>query len=200
MKFPRNTRIFRGQLDVAPVACVFFMTALLLFLNSQIAFVPGVRLDLHPSRDTNAPSLFIDSEDLFHYAGGTMSEAGFVKRVRAEAEKLTAPHTIVLQVDPAASTNAVNTVRALAAELSIGLEPPGMRIALPVSPDQAGSKAPSVIIAVNANGQFFYENQLVLKEGDLQAQLIRTVESARQPLTLILRLDRAVAAPGYAHR
>jgi biopolymer transport protein ExbD len=192
MKYPRNTRIFRGQLDVAPVACVFFMTALMLFLHSHIVFVPGIRMDLHPRSDTNKPSLFIDSEDLFHYAGGAMSQAGFIRRLRDEAENFRAPHTIMLQVDAAASTNALNAVRALAADLSIALEPPGMRIALPVSPDQAGTKAPSVIVAVNANGQFFYENQLVQKEADLENRLVAAAAASREPLTLVLRMDRAV--------
>src|SRR4051812_23751942 len=114
MKFPRNTRIFRGQLDVAPVACLFFVTAILLFLHSQIVFVPGVRLDLHPSADTNRPSLFIDSDDIFHYGDSTMSRSAFVKRVRADSEKGKAPGTIVFQVDPGASTNSVNEVRKLA--------------------------------------------------------------------------------------
>src|SRR3954470_17377297 len=104
MKFPRNTRIFRGQLDMAPVACLFFATALMLFLHSQIVFVPGVRLDLHPSTDTNRPSLYIDSEDLFHYGASTMSQSAFLKRLRADAEKGRAPNTIVLQADIGAST------------------------------------------------------------------------------------------------
>jgi biopolymer transport protein ExbD len=192
MKFPRNTRIFRGQLDMAPVACLFFATALMLFLHSQIVFVPGVRLDLHPMTSTNRPSLFIDSQDLFNYAGSTMSQSSFLKRLRAEADKGRAPGTIVLQADLGASTNAVNAVRALAAELSIALEPPGMRIALPVVPDQPGVNTPSVIVAVNANGQYFFENQLVAQDAELQARLAQAAALAREPLTLELRMDREV--------
>jgi biopolymer transport protein ExbD len=197
MKFPRNTRIFRGQLDMAPVACLFFATALMLFLHSQTVFVPGVRLDLQPSRDTNRPSLFIDSEDLFHYGEETMSEGAFARRLKADAEKGRAPGTILLQVDLGASTNALNALRTVAAELSIALEPPGMRIALPVSPDQAGVNTPSVIVAVNANGQVFFENQLVQRDDDLEARLARAASAAREPLTLILRMDRAVAVETF---
>lgn len=191
MKLPRNTRIFRGQLDVAPVACVFFMTALMLFLHSQTVFVPGVRLDLHPSNITNQPSLYIDSQDVFHYAGSAMSQASFSKRLRAEAEKSKAPASILLQTDQGASTNAVNEVRTLAAELSIGLEAPGTRILLPELPDQPGAKSPSVIVAVNLNGQFFYENQLVRDVKDLQSRLGLAARASKEPLTLILRLDRS---------
>jgi biopolymer transport protein ExbD len=193
MKFPRNTRIFRGQLDMAPVACLFFATALMLFLHSKIVFVPGVRLDLHPITDTNRPSLFIDSEGLFHYAGATMGQSAFVKRLKADAEKGRAPGAIVLQLGLGAPTNAVNAVRIVAAELSIALEPPGMRIALPVLPNQPGVSGPSVIVAVNANGQFFYENQLVQREADLQAKLAQAAAASREPLTLTLQMDGEVA-------
>lgn len=182
---------------MAPVACLFFTTALMLFLHSQIVFVPGVRLDLTPSRDTNRPSLFIDSEDLLHYGNETMSAAGFVKRVRGDAEKGRAPQTIILQIDQAATTNAIDVVRQLAAELSIGLESPRMEITLPVSPDQPGVNAASVIVAVNANGQVFYENQLVQKDADLESRLMKAAAAAREPMTLILRMDRAVAVETF---
>lgn len=191
MKLPRNTRIFRGQLDVAPVACVFFMTALLLFLHSQIVFVPGVRLDLHPNTSTNRPSLFIDSQDIFHYAGSSMSRQSFLKKIRSDAEKSQAPNTILLQTDHGASTNALNDVRALAAELSIGLEAPGSRILLPEFPDQPGASGPSVVVAVNLNGQFFYENQLVRDVKDLQGKLTKAASESKEPLTLVLTLDRS---------
>lgn len=193
MKFPRNTRIFRGQLDMAPVACLFFSTALMLFLHSQIVFVPGVRVELNPSVDTNRPSLFIDAENLFHFGDGTMALGAFVKRLKADAAKGRVPGTIALQVDPGASTNSLNAVRMLAAELGIALETPAMRIALPLDPDQPGMSGPSVIVAVNANGQLFYENQLVQQEGDLQAKLTQAAGASREPLTLVLKMDREVA-------
>ncbi len=201
MKFPRNTRIFRGQLDVAPVACFFFTTAILLFLHSQIVFVPGVRLDLHPSADTNRPSLYIDGEGLFHFGDASngvsrMSQQGFVKRIRAEAAKAKGPAALRIQTEPTTPPEAIMAVRALAAELSIGLESPGTRIELPVSPDQPGSKSPSLVVAVNLSGQLFYENQLV-DEKDLQPKLARAAAQAREPLTLILRLDRATAVETF---
>ena len=195
MKFPRNTRIFRGQLDVAPVACVFFMTALMLFLHSQIAFIPGIRLDLQPAT-TNKPSLFIDSENVFHYfdptnGASTFSHAGFMKTMRSRAEKGLTPATMQFAADLSAQTNSINDVRALAGELSIALEAPGTRIELPELPDQPGARTASVVVAVNLAGQYFYENQLI-DEKDLALRLKRPETETREPLTLILRLDRAV--------
>jgi len=197
MKYPRNTRIFRGQLDVAPVACVFFMTALFLFLHSSIVFTPGVRLDLHPNTSTNRPSLYIDSEDLFTFAGTRMSRSSFLKHLRADSTKGRAPNTILFQTDPSASTNAINDVRALAAELSIALEAPSTRIELPEIPEQPGTKEASVIVAVNLNGQYFYENQLVPDEKTLEAKLKEAVAKSKEPLTLALRLDKAVAVETF---
>jgi biopolymer transport protein ExbD len=197
MKYPRNTRIFRGQLDVAPVACLFFVTAILLFLHSQIVFTPGVRLDLHPITDTKRPSVYIGADGLFSYAGERMSQSSFEKKLRSDAEKNTLPTALVLQVDPRVSTNSVNTVRELAAELNIAIEPPGTRIELPETPDQPGAKSPSVVVAVNLNGQFFFENQLVINSQDLQQRLIRAAKESREPMTLVLKLDKAVAVDTF---
>jgi biopolymer transport protein ExbD len=193
MKYPRNTRIFRGQLDVAPVACLFFVTAIFLFLHSQVVFTPGVRLDLHPSADLKRPSLYIDGEGLFVFQGTRMSQSSFEKRLRSDAGKNTLPTTLALQVDPRVSTNAINKVQELAAELGFAVEPPGTHIELPETPDQPGAKSPSVIVAVNLNGQFFFEDQLVSKKEDLRQSLVRAAKQSREPLTLVLRLDKAVA-------
>ena len=50
MKFPRNARIFRGRLDVAPFAAVFFLLATFLLLGSLV-YTPGVRLELPEADD-----------------------------------------------------------------------------------------------------------------------------------------------------
>ena len=192
MKYPRNTRIFRGQLDVAPVACLFFVTAILLFLHSQMVFTPGVRLDLHPSTDSKRPSLYIDGEGLYVYQGDRMSASSFEKRIRNDAEKNILPSTLALQVDPRVSTNVLNKIQELSAEFSIAIEPPGTRIELPETPEQPGARTPSVIVAVNLNGQLFFENQLVSKTEDLQQRLVRAAKESREPMTLILKLDKAV--------
>ena len=182
---------------MAPVACLFFATALMLFLHSQMVFEPGIQLDLHPSVDKNRPSLFIDAEDIFHFGSSTMSQSSFLKRLRSDADKGKAPASIIFEADPATSTNAVNAVRALAAELSIGLEPSGMRIALPLAPDKPGVSTPSVIVAVNASGQYFYENQLVREDADLQLKLTRATAASRDPMTLVLKMDREVVVDTY---
>ncbi len=46
MRFPRHARIFRGQLDAAPFAGVFFLVLIFLTFNSQLVFTPGVHIEL----------------------------------------------------------------------------------------------------------------------------------------------------------
>ena len=51
MKFPRNARIFRGQLDASPFVGVLFLVAIFLLLNSSLVFVPGVAINLPEAAD-----------------------------------------------------------------------------------------------------------------------------------------------------
>ena len=51
MKFPRQAKIFRGQLDVAPFAGVFFLLAIFLLLHSSLVLPTGVQLQLPDSGD-----------------------------------------------------------------------------------------------------------------------------------------------------
>src|SRR5258708_34664874 len=71
MKFPRNARIFRGQLDAAPFAAVFFLLVIFLMLGSLI-YTPGVRLQLPiadelPGTDKLKVSVAIDSGGRYYY-------------------------------------------------------------------------------------------------------------------------------------
>lgn len=107
MKFPRNARIFRGNLDVAPFAGVFFLLVIFLLLASLV-YTPGFSIRL-----SEAPAL----------------------------------------------------------ELS-------------------GVAGPTVAVAVDANGQLYYENQLIQKE-ELRRRLIKVAQKSREPLTLVIEADKA---------
>jgi len=69
MKFPRNAKIFRGHLDVAPFAGVFFLLVMLMMLASLV-YTPGARLELRlpradglPGTDKPSVSVAIDALD-----------------------------------------------------------------------------------------------------------------------------------------
>ena len=46
MKFPRNTKIFRGQFDAAPFAGLLFVFIILLLVHPSLVFLPGVPVNL----------------------------------------------------------------------------------------------------------------------------------------------------------
>jgi biopolymer transport protein ExbD len=61
MKFPRNARIFRGQLDAAPFAAVLFLLVIFLMLGSLV-YTPGVPLQLPVANDlpgTDKPTIAV---------------------------------------------------------------------------------------------------------------------------------------------
>ncbi len=106
MKFPRNARIFRGRLDVAPFATVFFLLAIFLMLASLV-YTPCVNLEL------------------------------------------------------------------------------------PVANDLPGTDKPTVAVAVDGNGRFYFENQLI-DEARLRAKLRHTVSNSPAPVTLLVEADKSV--------
>ena len=107
MKFPRNARIFRGQLDAAPFAAVFFLLVIFVMLGSFI-YTPGVRLEL------------------------------------------------------------------------------------PLADDLPGTDKPTVAVAVDSGGRYYYDNLLV-QEKQLSGLLHQAVAGSGNPLTLIVYADRAVS-------
>jgi biopolymer transport protein ExbD len=106
MKFPRNARIFRGQLDAAPLAGVFFLLVLFVLLASLV-YTPGVR------------------------------------------------------------------------------------VRLPEAGDLPGTGHRTIAVALDATGQLYFENQLILPE-QLKSRLQAAVKQSAEPLTLVVQADRAV--------
>lgn len=106
MKFPRNARVFRGQLDAAPFAAVFFLLLLFLML-SNLVYTPGVHIQL------------------------------------------------------------------------------------PVADNLAGIDKPSIAVAIDSSGRFFYRNQLI-EEGELRNKLRQAVKESPEPLTLVVQMDESV--------
>jgi biopolymer transport protein ExbD len=64
MKFARNAKVFRGQIDFAPIASVLFLLVIFLLLNSGLVFTPGVKIDLplatpEPLPGTDRPTVVV---------------------------------------------------------------------------------------------------------------------------------------------
>lgn len=92
MRFPRHARIFKGQLDAAPFAGVFFLVLIFLTFNSQLVFTSGVRIEL-PQADglpgTTNPTIavVVDRSGQFYFANQVIGEAELKQRLRAAAEQ-----------------------------------------------------------------------------------------------------------------
>ena len=107
MKFPRNARIIRGQLEVAPFATVFFLLVMFLLAGSLV-YTPGVHIQLPmaddlPGTDKPAVSVAMDGNGRLYFENQLIAENELKNRlgraVKNSAERL----TLVVQADKAAS-------------------------------------------------------------------------------------------------
>ncbi len=68
---------------------------------------------------------------------------------------------------------------------------PGVPIQLVEADDLPGVVGRTVVVAVDAGGQFYFDNQ-VTQERLLQQRLKEEVNAAREPLTLVVHFDKSV--------
>jgi biopolymer transport protein ExbD len=109
MKFPRNARIFRGQLDAAPFAAVFFLLVIFMMLGSLV-YTPGARLQLQlpradgfPGTDKPTVSVAVDRDGRLYYENQWIEENDLRGRLREAAKKSPEPLTLVVQADKSVS-------------------------------------------------------------------------------------------------
>jgi biopolymer transport protein ExbD len=104
MKFPRNARIFRGQLDAAPFAAVFFLLILFILLRSLL-YAPGVRVELPSAGDlvlpgTDRPTISVAvTTNALYFDNQAISEIDFANRLSDAARKSSELPTLVVQAD-----------------------------------------------------------------------------------------------------
>ena len=70
MKFPRNAKIFRGQLDVAPFASVFFLLTIFMVFSSLLVSSPGVQIELPELAGTETTQVTLPKLDIAVNADG----------------------------------------------------------------------------------------------------------------------------------
>jgi biopolymer transport protein ExbD len=68
---------------------------------------------------------------------------------------------------------------------------PGVRIELPSADGLPGTGKPTVAVAVDASGRFYFANQIV-SEAQLKNDLRDAARKSREPLTLVIYADKAV--------
>ena len=68
---------------------------------------------------------------------------------------------------------------------------PGVRIKLPVADDLPGTDQPTVTVAMDEGGRYYFENQPI-EETALKIQLTNAAAQSAAPLTLVIQADQAV--------
>jgi biopolymer transport protein ExbD len=76
------------------------------------------------------------------------------------------------------------------------LPTPGIPLRLPIvsgisGKDLPGTDKPSVAVAVDASGRFYFANQIV-SEAQLKSNLSAAAKKSREPLTLVIHADKTV--------
>jgi biopolymer transport protein ExbD len=103
MRLPRNHKIFRGQLDAAPFAAVFFLLVIFLVFNSGLVFTPGVPLTLPsagelPGLTNRAVVVAVAANGTCYYENQITPDNELKVRLRSAAQS-GGPLTLVLQAD-----------------------------------------------------------------------------------------------------
>lgn len=70
---------------------------------------------------------------------------------------------------------------------------PGVPIRLPDAEELPGIAGETLVVAVDASGQFYFDNQIA-SEPMLKQRLTEEVTGSREPLTLVVEADRAVTS------
>ncbi|HEX4263956.1 MAG TPA: biopolymer transporter ExbD [Verrucomicrobiae bacterium] len=122
MKFPRNARIFRGQLDAAPFAAVFFLLVIFVLLGSML--YPGIRIDLSSSSNllsgTQGATLSVAvTTNAIYYGNQLVSENEFSNHLNAAARNFSEPLTLIVQADKEVTEEKIIHLKVLAEQAGV---------------------------------------------------------------------------------
>lgn len=107
MKFPRNARIFRGQLDAAPFVGVFFCLVLFVLL-AALVYTPGISMIQLPTAsaelsgvDGPMVAVAMDPYGRLYFRNQWIQEKELLRRLQEEVKKSPKPLTMVIMADKA---------------------------------------------------------------------------------------------------
>lgn len=127
MKFPRNAKVFRGQLDVAPFASVFFLLAIFMVFSSLLVPSWGVKINLpslpegRMSRAT-LPKLdvAVDAEGRIHFESQIVTRSEFRDRLEGAVSRFAAKSpTLVVQADQDADLETLLQICQIAVDVGV---------------------------------------------------------------------------------
>lgn len=194
MRYPRNAKIFRGQIDAAPFAGLFFMLVLFVMLFATHVYIPGVRIDLFspPSApEIPARTVKVLASGVATFEGMPYELLELRTLLQDRAQVGTLPKRLILDAEPAVPEEQVARFQELLNELGVSIKIAGERMELPDDAGFAGSPNSSVVVGLNLNGQIFYQHQRTL-EPELQEKLTLAAERSTSPVTMVLQADKRV--------
>jgi biopolymer transport protein ExbD len=130
MKFPRNARMFKGQLDAAPLACVLFCLLIFLLLALKVP-VPGIPIHLPDTisgeTGVEGPTVTValdvggsqNSNGVLYYQQQIISESDLQRRLKEEVRKSPSPLTLVVLADKGVTLEQYNRLMRVAAKAGI---------------------------------------------------------------------------------
>lgn len=121
MKFPRSTRLFRGQLDLAPFLCVLFLLAVSLLLRDFLVLPRGARLVL-PVEGAPAAAvageplmiLAVDSSRRLYFENQITSRKALESALARRVARDDPPRTLLIQADQGVPYGTLADLAALA--------------------------------------------------------------------------------------
>ncbi|MEW6156231.1 MAG: biopolymer transporter ExbD [Verrucomicrobiota bacterium] len=124
MRLPRNAKIFRGQLDVAPFAGVFFLLVIFLLLQSSFVFTPGVHVSLPdvsehlPGTDKPTVVATIDASGRIYFESQVIHEESLLAKLKSRVKE-NRDLTLVIQADKEGKLEPTLRLMALARKAGI---------------------------------------------------------------------------------
>jgi biopolymer transport protein ExbD len=120
MKFPRNARILRGQLDAAPFAAVFFLLIIFALLTSLI-YTPGIHIELPVAPAANITgvegptvAVAVDKHGRYYYKNQPISEGDLKRDLELAVKKTSQPLTLILVADKETTYDVISHLTSLA--------------------------------------------------------------------------------------
>jgi biopolymer transport protein ExbD len=123
MRFPRNAKVFRGHLDAAPFAGMFFCLLILLLLAS-LTYTPGVHIQLPaaanlPGLEHPSLAVAVDPAGRFYFRNQRVPADLLRSQLQLAVEKSAEPLTLVVQADKRVTYETLVSLTSLARQAGI---------------------------------------------------------------------------------
>ncbi len=105
MRFPRNAKISRGQLDAAPFASVFFLMVMFTMMTTLV-YTPGIPVQLELPRGADVPgtdkptaAVTVDANGRLYYRNHVIETGDLRARLKEAASISPEPMSLIIQAD-----------------------------------------------------------------------------------------------------